>query len=187
MDRVGEALEADRSAVDVGDALDLPREVRDRRAGEDLGRRGDPAESSGEVEGPAPVPVVDGHRLARVQADPHRERQRRIRHGLVDEAPLQLDRRPDRLSSGVEHRHDLVAAELQTGPAACLEDRPRHGRELAGQLGGGLVAVLLREDRVPADVGDQERPDVGVAREALAVGHGGLWPERPTASYPVTR
>ena len=165
MDRVGEALEADRSAVDVGDALDLPREVRDRRAGEELGRRGDPAESSSQVERPAPVAVVDGHRLPRVQADPDRERQRRIRHGLVDEAPLQLDRRPDRLSSGVEHGHDLVAAELQVGPAPRLEDRAGHGRELAGQLGGGLVAALLREDGVPADVGDQERPDMGVARE----------------------
>ncbi len=123
---------------------------------------GDPAESRRQVERPAPVAVVDGDGLSRVQPDPDRERERRVRDGLVDEPPLELDRRPDRLSSGVEDRHDLVPAELQIGPASGLEDLARHRGELAGQHRGGLVAALLREDRVPADVGDQERPDLGV-------------------------
>jgi hypothetical protein len=32
------------------------------------------------------------------------------------------------------------------------------------QLGRGLIASFLREQRVAADVGDQERPDVDVFR-----------------------
>ena len=102
--RIREPLEVDGSPVDVGDAVHLPREVRDRRAGEDLGGSGDAAQPRREVERAAAVAVVDGDGLSRVQPDPDRERERRVRDGLVDEPPLELDRRPDRLSSGVEDR-----------------------------------------------------------------------------------
>ncbi len=122
MHRVGQPLEADRSPVDVGDALDLPREVRDRRAREDLGRCGDAAETRREVERAAAVAVVDGDGLPGVEPDPDRERERRIRNRLVDEPPLELDRRADRLSSGVEDGEGLVAAELQVRSAPGLED-----------------------------------------------------------------
>jgi hypothetical protein len=36
--------------------------------------------------------------------------------------------------------------------------------EARRQLGRGLIASLLREQRVAADVGDQERPDMDVFR-----------------------
>jgi hypothetical protein len=42
-----------------------------------------------------------------------------------------------------------------------------HVGEARRQLGRGLVASLLREQRVATDVGDQERPDMDVF---LAVG-----------------
>jgi hypothetical protein len=41
---------------------------------------------------------------------------------------------------------------------------PCHVGEARRQLGRGLIASLLREQRVAADVGDQERPDVDVFR-----------------------
>ena len=63
-------LRLNRSSIDVGDTLDLPGEMRDRRAGEDLRRAGDPAEPRREVQRPTPVPTLDGHGLARVEPDP---------------------------------------------------------------------------------------------------------------------
>ena len=51
--------------------------------------------------------------------------------------------------------------------------------EACRQLGRGLVASFLREERVTADVGDQERPDVDVLggfgpawERPIVVGHG---------------
>ncbi len=111
----------DAAPVDVRDALDLPREMRDRRAREDLRRAGDPAEPRRQVERAAAITTLDGHRLPRVQPDPDREGQRRIRDGLVDEPPLELDRRADRLPRRVEDRERLVAAELDDGAAAGLD------------------------------------------------------------------
>jgi hypothetical protein len=45
--------------------------------------------------------------------------------------------------------------------------------EARSQLGRGLIAAFLREQRVATDIGDQERPDVDVFRAV------GLAWERP--------
>jgi hypothetical protein len=43
--------------------------MRNLPAGHDLPRTGLPAQSGGEVEGPAPVAALDRHRLAGIQPD----------------------------------------------------------------------------------------------------------------------
>ncbi len=152
------------SPIDVRDAVDLPSEVRDRRAREDLRRAGDAAEPSGEVERPASVAAIDGHGLPGVQPDADREGERGVRDRFVDEPALELDRSPDRLPDRVEDHERFVPAELDHHAASSLDALPRHPGELHRQRRGGLVATLLGEDGVPADIGDQERPDVGVIR-----------------------
>jgi hypothetical protein len=136
--------------------------VRDRGAREDLRRPRDRAQPGREVQRAAAVAVVHGHRLTGVQPDPDRQRQGRVGDGRVDEPPLQLDRGPDRLPGRIEHHEGLVAAELHDRSVARPDGLPRDGGEPAGQESSGLVTALLREDRVAAYVGDQERPDGGV-------------------------
>jgi hypothetical protein len=167
--------------------------VRDRRAGEDLRGRGDPAEACREVERASPVAALHRHGLAGVEPDADREGEGGIRDRRVHEAPLELDRRADRLPGRVEDGEGFVAPELDDGSASSLDTLTGDRGELPRELRSGLVAVLLGEDGVTADVGDQERPDVGVVAgsaacgSGLGLGHGRLWPERPTASYPDTR
>ena len=165
-------FELDGASIDVGDTVHLPREMRDGRAREDLGGSGDAAQPRREVERPAAIAALDGDGLAGVQPDPDRERERRLRDGLVDEPALELDRRSDRLPGRVEDHERLVTAELHDGPAAGLDALARDSGELAGERRGGLVAALLREDGVATHIGDQERPDRRVA--ALVTPHG-LW------------
>jgi hypothetical protein len=45
-----------------------------------------------------------------------------------------------------------------------LDHLPSNIGEAGGQFGRSLVASLLREQGVPANVGDQERPNVDVFR-----------------------
>ena len=66
VDRVGQALEPNRPALDVLDAVHLASEVRDLAAGEDLSRTGERAEPRRKIERPAPKAPVDRHRLAGV-------------------------------------------------------------------------------------------------------------------------
>lgn len=97
-----------------------------------------------------------------------------------------LDRGADHLSGGGEHAERLVAAQLEQGSPATLHDLAGGVGELRSELGGGLVAALLREQRVAADVGDQERADLGLLRPvtgARAIGspcvpHGADYPLR---------
>ena len=138
---------------------------------------GDGTEACREVQRSAAIPVVHGHRLAGIQPDPDGERQGRVRDGRVDEPPLQLDRRADRLPGRVEHREGLVAAELHHRAVVRLDRIARDRGELPGERRGGFVPMLLREDRVPANVGDQERADVGVGGAATLRGL------RPSASH----
>ena len=98
--------------------------MRDRRAREDLGGTGDPAQPRREVERAAAVAALDGTASPASSPIPTGERKRRVGDGLVDEPPLELDRRPDRLPGRVEDRERLVPAELDDGPAARL-DAPR--------------------------------------------------------------
>jgi len=63
------------------------------------------------------------------------------------------------------------AAELEQRATAGLDPIPRDVRELGRELRGGLVAALLREEGVSADVRDQERPDLRLdrARRTISV------------------
>ena len=137
MDRVREALEADRSTIDVGDALDLPREVRDRRAGEDLGRRGDPAESSSQVERPAPVPVVDGDRLPASRPIP-------TASGSVGSATVSsTKRRCSSIAARIACRAESNTA-MTSSPRSSSPDPPRAsriGRATAANLPASWAAA----------------------------------------------
>ena len=117
MYRIRETLESDRAPVDVRHTLDLPGQVDDLPAREDLCRARDRAEPGGQVQHAASEAAVDRHGFPGVQADPDRERQRRIRDGLVDEPALEIDRCTDRLAGRVEYHEGLVAAELDDGSA----------------------------------------------------------------------
>ena len=63
----------------------------------------------------------------------------------------------------MRRRRGLVPAELEERATASVDDLSRC-RELRGELRGGLVTALLGEERVAADIGDQERPDLDVLR-----------------------
>jgi hypothetical protein len=156
------ALEANGSSIHVGDPIHLPGKVRDRRAGKDLPGTGDAAQPSREIERATPVPAVDGDSLTRIQPDPDGERKRWLRHGLVHEPALELDRRPDRLPGRVEDREGFVTAELDDHSAPGLDALACHHSEPRGKCRRRLVAALLSEEGVSADVGDQERPDMDV-------------------------
>src|SRR6266511_4114799 len=107
----------------------------------------------------APVAASHRHRLAGVQPDPHGEREGRVRDGLLDEALLELDRGPDGLPGGVEDGEGLVSPQLDHRSTPGLDALLGYVREASGELGGRLIAALLREERVPADVRDEEGSD----------------------------
>jgi hypothetical protein len=61
----------------------------------------------------------------------------------------------DGLARRVEGRQRLVAPQLDDRTAVLLDRLAGDRREPGGELRGGLVAALLREQGVPADVRDQ--------------------------------
>ena len=130
-------------------------------AGQDLAGRRQPAQPGREVQRPAPIAALDGHGLAGVDPDPDGEGERRIGHRLVDEPVLQVDGGPDGLTGRAEHGQGLVATELDDPASAGLNALTSDRGELRCELGGGLVAPVLGEEGVAADVGDQEAPDAG--------------------------
>src|SRR5207249_2662786 len=77
---------------------------------------GQAAQPRGQVERAASVPVLDGHRLARVQADAYQERNLRLLQRGLHEPRLQVDRRRDRPARRSEHDQCLVASKLQDHP-----------------------------------------------------------------------
>jgi hypothetical protein len=75
-------------------------------------------------------------------------------------------------SSGARSGEDaqrLVAAQLDDPSPAGLDLLLHDLGEAGGQPRSGLVTVCLREARIAADIGDQERADLG--RSICAVGH----------------
>jgi len=136
-------------------------------AREDLSGAGLTAQASREIKRPTPVAALDRHRLAGVDPDADAEREIGIGDGLVGEALLQLDGRSDRLTCRPEDGERLVAAELQEGPAPLFDPLASDVGEPLGEPPSGLVAVLLGEQCVAADVRDQERPDLGPVATAL--------------------
>ena len=116
-----------------------------------------------DVQGPAAVAALDGHRLAGVQADPDGQRQRGICDRLVDEPVLQGHGAADRPARRTEDDQGLVTAELDHMPPVILDHRPCHLGEAFRQVCGLFIPVVLREPRPAANIGDQESVDVGVS------------------------
>ena len=122
---------------------------------------GDPAQTRREVERSAPVAALDG--TASPASSPIPTASGSVGSATVSSTKRRWSSTEARIAcrGRVEDRERLVTAELHDGPAAGLDALARHDGELACQGGRGLVAALLGEDRVAADIGDQERPDVG--------------------------
>ena len=102
VDRVAQAFQSHRAALDVLDAFDLARQVRDLSARQHFARAGEAAEPGSQVERTAAVSVADSNRLAGVETDPDREREGRIGDCLGHELLLQVGRDSNRLARGIE-------------------------------------------------------------------------------------
>ena len=163
MDRLTKAFHALLATLRESDTVDPSGEVDDLSAGEHLARARERAEPCGDVQGTAPVAALDGHRLAGVQADPDGQRQRWIGDGFFYEPLLQGHGAADRPARRTENDQGLVTAELDHTPPVVLDHRPRHLGEASRQVCGLFVPVVLREPRPAANIGDQERVDVGVS------------------------
>jgi len=155
--------------IDVSGVLDPAREMRDLAGGEDLPGASLTAEPGREVQRGAPVAPLDRNGLSGVEPDPHRERELRLLEGLLHEALLKVDGGADRLAGRGEHAEGLVPAQLEERSATRLDDLARDVGELRGELRRCLVAALLGEQGVPADVRDQERPDLGLGPSVVPV------------------
>jgi len=82
-----------------------------------------------------------------------------VGEGLFEEAILSADRGQDRLTGRREDRERFVAAKLDHRAAVFLHRLARDPGEPGGELGGGFVPAFLCEQRVAADVCDEERSD----------------------------
>src|SRR6185295_990741 len=92
--------------------------------------------------------------LARVDSDADLDREAGVRFGRRLELALEVDGRANRLTSGLEDRERLVAADLDELAAVRLDLLFDEAREPRSQLRSRLVAVLLGEAGVAAHVGD---------------------------------
>jgi hypothetical protein len=138
--------------------------MNDRFTGQDLAGESDAAQPSRQVQRAAAVATFGGHRLPCIQAHANAERDHRVSVDAFAESALQFDRGPNRLASGREDAEGLVAAELEQRTAVRRNGVPRQLREPGREVRGCLVAALVREPGVPADVGDQEGAQIrGVA------------------------
>ena len=162
LDGLGEVLQLDPPPFDVPHAVDPLRQVRYPSAREDLAGLCLPAEASREVERTTSVTPFDGDGLAGIEPDADRHRQLGVVDGLLDEALLQVDRGSHSLARGGEDRERLVAPQLDHLAVPVLDRLPGDPGELGSELGGHLIAALLRKRCPAADVGYQERPDVDV-------------------------
>ena len=177
--RLLEPLQPHGPALAVTNPLDLLSQRDGRLGRKDLSRLRKAAQPCCRVQRSAAVPALDRDGFTRVEPDPDRERKERTALRPPAKRSLQLDRRPDRLSSRAEDAQRLVAAKLdhlhRRNASDDLARQPGEPRRKPCRL---LVAVGLGEARVPADVRDQERVDVGhgllaVGRHLPLLGHWG--------------
>ena len=152
-------LEPGLAARLVLDSLHRPGKMSGDRARQDLAWCSQAAQPGGEVERTAAVAALDRHRLAHVDADADQQRHVGVADGLGHEPLLQRDGRVDRVAGRPEDRERLVTAQLEQRAGRALHHLPGDAGEPGSQPPGGLVAIRLRVRRVPADVGDHERPD----------------------------
>jgi len=158
--RLLEPLQPHRPAPAEANALDLLSKGDGRLGRKDLPRLRQAAQPRSRVQRCTSVAAFDRDGFTRVEADPDRQRKERTTFGLPTKRALQFDRRPDGPSGRAEDTQRLVAAELDQLAA-------RRDHLLARELGKPrrkssrlLVAVVLGEACVPADVGEQERADL---------------------------
>jgi hypothetical protein len=152
-------LQPDRATVLEADVLHGSGQVHELGGDEDLAGSRASAEPCREVQRAAPVPLTERHRLPRIDADPHAERH--VRGLVARHGGLEIDRRTDRFSGGVEDREDLITADFDDGSRTRLDPRGRDRDESLGQRGRRFVAPRVAETRVPAQIRDQERADHG--------------------------
>ncbi len=159
IDRLRDPLQSDGAArVETG-VVHRSREVHELGRDQDLARSCASAESCGEVQRAASVPVAEGHRLACVDPDPDAERH--VGRLVARQRGLEVERRPDRFSGGVEDREDLITANLDDRSLARLDPLARDRHESLRQRGSRLVASGVAEACVSAKIRDQERADHG--------------------------
>src|SRR5439155_9909664 len=140
-------------------ALDRTGHVNHALTAEDLTRPCLAAQPGREVQGPTAEPALDRHRLAGVQPDPHGKREVRDGPRCVKKPHLQLDRRPDGLTGGMEYREGFISPELDNGPVPSLDVLSNDPGEPRRQPGSRFIAPLLGERGVSANVRDEEGPD----------------------------
>jgi hypothetical protein len=109
--------------------------------------------------------VLELDRLAGVDPDSDAQREICVRVCVVGKLALEIDGGSDCLTRGVEDGQGLVSTDLDQHPAANLHPVADEAAEPRRQPGGGLVAVLLGEAGVPADVCDEEGADGCVRRD----------------------
>lgn len=144
--------------------------MRDLPRGEDLTGASLAAEPGGQVQRSTPVAALDRDGLAGVQPDSDREGQLRVVQRLLHEPSLEVDRGADRVPGRGEHAQRLVPAELEQCATADLDSVAREVGKPGRELGRSLVASLLREPRVSANVGDQEGAYLGIPRTVITQG-----------------
>ena len=155
-DRLVHALQPERPRIRVADAVDLRRQVDDGLRCERLAGSRLPAQASRQVERRTAIATLDRDRLAGVEADPDAAGQ------LGREPDLELERGPQGPPGEDEDGKRLIAAELEEEAIVEGHDLADDGREPAGELRRGIRSVLGRIGRVAADVGDEERPKLGL-------------------------
>ncbi len=172
------------AAVAIVDPLDDAREVREPLAGQDLPGGGLRAQSRGEVQGTATVAVADRHSLTDVESDPDREWRAGAGDRFLEQAVLDGDRSLDGLSGEAKTASASSPRSSTTSTPGGVRDRRDALGEGGRQRGSGLVAVILGERRVTADVRDEEGADhmggrVGAASPISALG---AYPPRAAGS-----
>ena len=188
------------AAIKVPNSLHGAGQVNQPSTAQDLARTRLDTEPGREVQDPTVEPALDGHRLTGVQPDPDGEWEIRGGPRCLEKARLQLDRRPDGLTGGTEHREGFVPSQLDHGPVPSPDVLSDDIGEPRGQSGRRLIAPLKGERGVSADVRDEKGPDLSgrFVRSRVVLGVAATPPGRsmggptdlthaaeyPTASWP---
>jgi len=108
-----------------------------------------------DVQRSAPVgAIAHVDRLAGVDPDADSERKVEVGIGLFEEDALHVQRSSNSLPGRVEYGQSLVAPDLDHAACPSVDDLLDDVLELGGEARRCLVAVLLGETRVAANVGD---------------------------------
>ena len=104
------------AAIDVSHAFDRASEVHQAVAPQYLARTRSLQSLAARFRAPPREPALDRHCLPGVQPDPDRKGQIRRGPRRLEEANLQVDRRPDGLTRRAEHGERLVTSSSTTDP-----------------------------------------------------------------------